>query len=173
LRFTINATTDAEPCLDELEIYTAEAHLRNIALATAGTVATASSVYPNSEIHRLEHVNDGRHGNSRSWISNERGQGWVELEFPEKVAIDRIVWGRDREEKFSDRLATDYRIEVAANSNAWQLVASSADRAPYSAKQHSRVRLDNYIHQLERDRAEDGAEAATEVRTTQDRESES
>ncbi|MCP8686289.1 GGDEF domain-containing protein [Marinobacterium sedimentorum] len=48
-----------------------------------------------------------------------------------------------------------------------------ADKAMYSAKQHSRVRLDNYIHQLERDRAEDGAEAATEVRTPQDRESES
>jgi diguanylate cyclase (GGDEF)-like protein len=48
-----------------------------------------------------------------------------------------------------------------------------ADKAMYSAKQHSRVRLDNYIHQLERDRAEDGAEAATEVRTTQDRASES
>src|SRR2546426_6331615 len=57
---------------------------------SAGTKARASSVYPNSDLHRLEHLNDGRYGNSRSWISNERGQGWVELEFPQTVTIDRL-----------------------------------------------------------------------------------
>ena len=131
LRFTIKASSTLEPCIDEIEVYTAEGTPRNIALASAGTKARASSVYPNSEIHRLEHINDGRHGNSRSWISNERGQGWVELEFPEAVAIDRIIWGRDCEQKFTDRLATDYRIEVATGSNDWRLVASSLDRLPY------------------------------------------
>ena len=48
LRFTITRTTDAEPCIDELEVYTAGSASQNIALATAGTKATASSVYPNS-----------------------------------------------------------------------------------------------------------------------------
>ena len=52
---------------------------------------------------------------------------------PKPVTIDRIVWGRDREQKFADRLATDYRIEVASGSNDWRLVASSADRQPYQA----------------------------------------
>lgn len=131
LRFTIAQTTGAEPCIDELEVYTAETPARNIALASAGTIATASSVFPNSEIHRLEHINDGRHGNSRSWISNERGKGWVELEFAETLTIHRVVWGRDREQKFADRLAIEYRIEVTAGSNDWQVVASSADRLPY------------------------------------------
>ena len=133
LRFTIARTTDAEPCLDELEVYTAEPNPRNIALASAGTKASASSVFPNSEIHRLEHINDGKVGNSHSWISNERGKGWVELEFPEAVSIERIVWGRDREQQFSDRLALEYRVEVAIGSNDWRLVASSADRVPYTA----------------------------------------
>ena len=131
VRFTVNQTSGAEPCIDELEVYTAGDKPRNVALASAGTQARASSVYPNSEIHRLEHLNDGRHGNSRSWISDERGKGWVELEFPEAVAIHRIIWGRDREQKFADRLATDYRIEVAMGSNDWRVVASSADRQPY------------------------------------------
>src|SRR5438093_1384770 len=81
LRFTVSETTDAEPCIDELEVYTAEAAARNIALASNGTTARASGVYPNSDLHRLEHINDGRLGNSRSWISNEPGKGWVELEF--------------------------------------------------------------------------------------------
>jgi hypothetical protein len=133
LRFTVKKTTDAEPCIDELEIYTAEDKPRNVALASAGTKARASSVYPNSDIHRLEHINDGKHGNSRSWISNERGKGWVELEFAEEVTIDRIIWGRDREQKFSDRLATDYRIEVGLTTNDWRVIASSADRQPYKA----------------------------------------
>ncbi len=133
VRFTIAQSSDAEPCLDELEIFTAETAPRNVALATAGTKASASSVYPNSELHRLEHLNDGQHGNSRSWISNERGRGWVELEFPEAVTIDRIVWGRDHEQRFKDRLAVDYRIEVALNSNDWRVVASSADRQSYPA----------------------------------------
>ncbi|HEU0039969.1 MAG TPA: DUF1549 domain-containing protein, partial [Verrucomicrobiae bacterium] len=87
LRFTVNQTTDAEPCIDELEVYTADKPATNIALATVGTKTSASSVFPNSEIHRLEHLNDGKYGNSRSWISNERGKGWVELEFSEMVTI--------------------------------------------------------------------------------------
>ncbi len=131
LRFTVNQTTDAEPCIDELEVYTTDTPATNIALATAGTKASSSSVFPNSEIHRLEHINDGKRGNSRSWISNERGKGWVELEFAETVAINRIVWGRDGEQKFTDRLPTDYRIEVATGSNDWHVVASSADRQTY------------------------------------------
>jgi len=135
LRFTILATSGGEPCLDELEVFTAGPSPANVALASFGTRATASGTYPNSEIHRLEHVNDGRHGNGRSWISSEPGKGWVELEFPETVAIQRIVWARDREEKFGDRLATEYRIEVAEQGDAWRTVASSVDRRPYQPGQ--------------------------------------
>lgn len=133
LRFTVLATTSLEPCIDELEIFSASDSPRNVALASAGTKATASGTYPNSEIHRLEHINDGRHGNSRSWISDEAGRGWVQLEFPTNTVIDRVVWGRDREEKFSDRLATNYLIEVALATNAWRAIASSADRQPFVA----------------------------------------
>ncbi len=131
VRFTVEATTDVEPCIDELEIYAAGSGSINVALATNGTRASASSVYPNSDIHRLEHINDGRHGNGRSWISNERGKGWVELEFTAPTKIDRIVWGRDLQQKFKDRLATIYRIEAALGSNDWAVIASSADRHVY------------------------------------------
>ena len=136
LRFTITRTSDAEPCIDELEVYTAESGAGNIALASRGTKARASSVFPSSEIHRLEHINDGREGNSHSWISNEPGKGWVELEFPAVFRIDRVVWGRDREQKFSDRLAVDYQIEVAVSTttNEWRVVATSKDRQAYNPK---------------------------------------
>ncbi len=133
LRFTISACTSLQPCLDELEVFTSERELRNIALFSAGTKATASSTLPDSPMHRLEHINDGRYGNSHSWISDEEGRGWVELEFLQPQKIDRVVWGRDRGEKFTDRLATEYRIDVADDSGEWRTAASSQDRRKFVA----------------------------------------
>ena len=127
LRFRILQTTGGEPCLDELEAWSGD---RNVALASAGTRATAGGTLPGYAIHKLEHLNDGRTGNDRSWISNESGKGWVELEFPEEVRIDRVTWGRDREGRFADRLATAYRIEVAEADGSWRLVSDSSRRRP-------------------------------------------
>jgi hypothetical protein len=130
VRFTAMATNQYEPCLDELEVYAAGPGGRNVA-RDAGVAVRSSGDYPRSERHKLEHVNDGRYGNGRSWISNTVGKGWVELEFPEPVTIDRVVWGRDREGKYRDRLAVVYRVEVAAEPGAWRLVATSDDRAAF------------------------------------------
>jgi hypothetical protein len=130
VRFTVLATNNLEPCLDELEVFAAGASGRNVALDSAGAKATSSGNYAGApEIHRLEHLNDGRYGNSRSWISNEFGKGWVQIELKEPIRIDRIVWGRDREGKFTDRLAVCYRIETAREPGQWRLIASSDDRA--------------------------------------------
>ena len=136
LRFTIAETTQLEPCVDELEVFTAEATPRNVALATAGAKATASSTLPGYAIHKLEHVNDGQYGNERSWISNERGKGWVQLEFAKAETIDRVAWSRDRDNvpRYNDRLATRYRIEVSRDGVAWQPVASSDDRLAFGTK---------------------------------------
>jgi hypothetical protein len=133
LRMTVHKTNNLEPCIDELEVYSADEPRRNVALAETGTKAAASSVYPNSTIHRLEHINDARLGNGRSWISNEPGGGWVELEFPEVVRIDAVRWGRDREEKYADRLAIEYTLAVADDAGNWTTVATHRDREPFVA----------------------------------------
>jgi mono/diheme cytochrome c family protein len=132
VRFTVSATTDIEPCIDELEVFTAGPQSRNVALASFGAKATASGTYPNSDIHRLEHINDGRYGNRRSWISSERGRGWVQLEFAEPQVIDRVIWSRDRDDppQFADRVPTQYAIEISTDGQSWRTVASSADRRP-------------------------------------------
>src|SRR5262249_2017937 len=123
-----------EPCIDELEVFTADPSRRNVALAAASARVTSSGDFAGApEIHRLEHLNDGRYGNSRSWISNEIGMGWVQVELKESATIDRVVWGRDREGKFKDRLATRYRIEIAREPGQWKEVASSEDRAPFGS----------------------------------------
>lgn len=131
IRFTVLASNSGEPCIDELEVWAGE---RNVALATNGTKATVSGTLPGYDIHKLEHINDGRVGNSHSWISSEAGRGWVQLEFAQPEQIERIVWGRDRDGKFADRVATKYRIEIARAANDWKLVASSDDREPFTAK---------------------------------------
>jgi hypothetical protein len=131
IRFTIESSNSGEPCLDELEVF---AGTTNVALRSKGTKAAASDTLPGFEIHKLEHINDGPYGNSHSWISNEGGRGWVELEFPQVEQIDRIVWGRDREGAYSDRVATKYRIEAAREPGTWQTIAGSADREPFSGK---------------------------------------
>ena len=134
LRFTILATnTNSEPCIDELEVFPV-AEFKNIALATLGVKTTSSGNYPGVAIHRLEHINDGKYGNSQSWISNTPGRGWVQIEFPKVETIEQIEWARDREGKFPDRLPTKYRIEVALELDQWKTVASSNDRLPSGAK---------------------------------------
>ena len=128
VRFTILATNNLQPCVDELEIYSSGEAPTNVALVSAGAKLTSSGDYPGNPIHKLEHLNDGRYGNGRSWISNEEGKGWVRVELPKATRVDRVAWGRDREGKFTDRLATRYRIEVSTDGTAWRLVASSDDR---------------------------------------------
>ncbi len=135
VRFTVLKTSGLEPCLDELEIYGPEDPSRNLALASAGARASASSTFAGSEFHQLEHLNDGRYGNGRSWISQEPGGGWVEIELPEARAIDRVVWSRDRDEVYQDRLAIEYRIEIKTEPGKpgrFTTVATHADRRPYA-----------------------------------------
>lgn len=127
VRFTVLATNASEPCIDELEVFSDG---ENIALASGGAVATSSGNYPDHPLHKLKHINDGEYGNGRSWISNQSGAGWVQIELPDAATIDRVEWARDRQGKYGDRLATRYRIEAALKPDQWQVVASSDDRLP-------------------------------------------
>ena len=126
VRFTVLATNQLEPCLDEIEVF--DDRGRNVAAASAGTTWQVSGSHVTAARHQPEFINDGQYGNSRSWMCSEI-EGWVVLEFPEAHTIDRIVWGRDREGMFTDRLATEYRIEVADDSGVWRVVADSSDRS--------------------------------------------
>ncbi len=128
VRFTVRATNRGEPCLDELEVYAADEQAGNVALAANGARATASGALPGYAIHQLEGVNDGRYGNGRSWIAERVEGAWVQIELPQVTRINKVVWGRDREGNFIDRLATQYEIQVAVDTNSWRTVSSSAER---------------------------------------------
>lgn len=130
VRFTIEKTNKGQPCIDELEVFSDG---KNLALAGAGAKATSSGDFKHP-LHKLEHINDGKYGNARSWISAQHRGGWVQIELPDSARIDRIEWARDREGKYGDRLAVEYRIECAVKPGAWQLVASSKDRRSHKAQ---------------------------------------
>lgn len=133
VRFRVFKTNVREPCLDELEIYPEGEPTRNVALASNGSKPTASGALAGYEIHQVRWVSDGRYGNNHSWIAEGLSNVWVQIELPEAMRINRVVWGRDREGYLVDRLATDYRVEVSENGNDWNIVTSSADRRPLPA----------------------------------------
>ena len=102
-------------------------------MVSKGAIATASSNLPGYPIHQIKHLNDGVFGNSNSWISNESGKGWAQIELPEPSLITSIEWSRDRQGKYTDRVATGYRFEVSLDGQQWQVVASSDDRVPFQS----------------------------------------
>ena len=156
LRFTAFATNSTyEPCIDELEAWTPATDVgsQNVALASAGAKATSSGNYANNPKHKLEHINDGQFGNPRSWISNTQGTGWVQVDFAEPTVIDRVTWGRDQTQKFADRLATRYAIEVLTD-DGWVQVASSASRLPFGVDVNSTPAL--RLGHLPREQGEEG-----------------
>lgn len=130
LRFRILKTNNLEPCIDELEVL--NAHGVNIALASTGAKVRSSGDNIAPDRHELRFINDGQYGNSRSWMSNEMGKGWVELEFPQTEDIHYIVWGRDRERVYKDRLAIEYRIEIEDENGQWHFVSDQSDRAEFN-----------------------------------------
>jgi hypothetical protein len=138
VRFTIKATNNLEPCIDELEVFNTSGE--NIALATAGTLRKSGGDIGVAERHELRFINDGRYGNGRSWMAADKGKGWVELEFPQEQTIERVVWGRDREGKFTDRLAIDYQIEISDSAGAWHTVADASDRQKFDPKNKKLVK---------------------------------
>ena len=136
VRFTISASSSGEPCLDELEVFDESG--KNVA---PGGKASASGTLPGFAMHKLEHINDGQFGNEHSWISNTPGKGWVQIDLPARARLGRIVWGRARDGKFTDRVPTQYVIEAATGPGQWQTVATSGDRAPFDGKENANAFL--------------------------------
>ncbi|MBN1125165.1 MAG: discoidin domain-containing protein [Sedimentisphaerales bacterium] len=122
VRLLIHNSLQGQPCIDELEIYGPEVGT-NFALASTGAKATASSCLPGYPIHQIAHLNDGRYGNSHSWIASGTRNEWAQIEFPEPVFIDTLVFTRDREGRYNDRLPAWVEIRISTDGVHWQTVA--------------------------------------------------
>ncbi len=130
VRFTIHKSNGSQPCLDELQVFAAGGEGENVAL---GGVPSSSGDLAGYAIHKLEHINDGQFGNGRSWIASS-GSGWVQIEFAKPRQVNRIAWSRDREGRFTDRLAIDYQIELSLDGKSWKVVAHSGEREAFGGQ---------------------------------------
>lgn len=120
VRVVIQKTTgNTEPCLDELEVYAPEG-TENLALASRGAVASASSLLPGYAMHTVAHLNDGRYGNAHSWIAATPGEEWAQIELPAEAGVARVVISRDREGKFQDRLPAEAQVLLSLNGSDWR-----------------------------------------------------
>lgn len=123
VRAVTSASSAQEPCIDELEVLE-EGTGRNVALADAGARATASSCLEGYAAHRVAHLNDGRYGNGHSWIAASAKAGeWAQIELPQPVVVSAVVFSRDREGRYADRVPLNLTVLVSVDGETWEQVA--------------------------------------------------
>lgn len=129
VRLVVHSTADGSAaCIDELEVY-AKGGEQNLARQT-GAKPSASSCIEGYGIHRIEHLNDGQYGNSYSWIAAGTGIEWAQIELPKPAEVAKIIFSRDRNGVFRDRVAVKFDICLSLDGTNWKTVkAVSANAA--------------------------------------------
>ncbi|MCP4758380.1 MAG: discoidin domain-containing protein [Fuerstiella sp.] len=121
VRLVIARTSGNQPCVDELEIYGPDSET-NLALASKGAKASASSCLPGYDIHQIHHLNDGHYGNTHSWIAAGVAGEWAQIELPASTEVARVVISRDRDGTHSDRVPVAFEIHVSPDGQKWRTV---------------------------------------------------
>jgi hypothetical protein len=133
VRLTVSKSSSGDqPGLDEVEVFT-KTGTNNLALASAGGKATASSCLAGYAIHKVEHLNDGLYGNNHSWIAGASA-AWVQIELAAPAQVAQVVVSRDRTASFRDRLPTVIGVEVSHDGQSWKQVASVKSPGPPSKR---------------------------------------
>lgn len=121
VRLVVHTAGPGTVGLDEVEIFGPQSDA-NLALATCGATARASSVIAGHAIHAVAHLNDGLYGNEHSWIAATSGEEWAEIELPAAVAVSRVAFARDRTGRFTDRQPRDVELRLSLDGRIWQTV---------------------------------------------------
>lgn len=132
VRLVIHGSS-GQPCIDELEVY-ADGSRENLALASRGAQAAASSCLPGYQFHQIEHLNDGRYGNSRSWIAGGRENEWAEIQLPAPAKVSKVVFSRDREGQYRDRMPWWFDVRLSEDGKTWRTVFESKTTPPAQRK---------------------------------------
>lgn len=121
VRCLILRTSGSQACLDELEVFGPDGK-RNLALERTGARATASSSLTGYAQHAVEHLNDGLYGNAHSWIPATEGQEWAQIELPQALEVSKVVFSRDREREYADRVPLEVEVRLSDDGKAWRSV---------------------------------------------------
>ena len=101
---------------------------RNLALLPKAKAA-ASSVLAGYAIHQIAHLNNGWYGNEASWIAGAQ-PAWAQIDLSAPYTISRVCVGNDHSQRFTDRGAREFRVQVAteyrehSSTPTWQTVAT-------------------------------------------------
>ncbi|MBN1417301.1 MAG: hypothetical protein JXP34_00915 [Planctomycetes bacterium] len=129
VRLAILESEGGQPCIDELEIYGPAGGV-NLALASAGAKASASSLLPGYAIHQVAHLNDGLYGNGHSWIAAGTRDEWAQIELAQVSEVAMVVFSRDREGRYADRLPAGVEVRVSIDGATWTTVAREGGAIP-------------------------------------------
>ncbi|MGI9457055.1 MAG: DUF1553 domain-containing protein, partial [Aeoliella sp.] len=129
VRMEIAATTSSSSAsLYELEAWTAATAVQpsqNVALASAGSLPSASSFALANQTRHYDNLVDGSADRRQAfpWVSAKEGPAWVQIDFKNPASIDRIMWDH------GESVPADYTIQVLpVDSDTWRTVAHTADR---------------------------------------------
>ena len=61
-----------------------------------------------------------------------------------------MVWARDRQGVYKDRLISKYRIEASVSGSGWEMLASSEDRLPDDPKKREKTMLSSLAEPAEK-----------------------
>ncbi len=129
VRFVVRAiSAGGQACIDELEVYGPGSN-DNLALGDAGAKPSASSCLSGYAEHTVEHLNDGNYGNGKSWIAAGTGEEWAQIELPKAATVNRVVFSRDRNRNYADRMPTDFEVLLSKDGQAWTSAAKIAATA--------------------------------------------
>jgi hypothetical protein len=118
IRFVIHASAGGQPCIDELEVYGPDGK-RNLALAKDGAKPSASSCLEGNPLHQIAHLNEGQYGNGHSWIAATDGEEWAQIELPQVSEVASVVFSRDRQGQFSDRVPVLFDVQLSLDGRKW------------------------------------------------------
>ena len=125
IRMKIAATINGRAAsIYEFEAWTPEK--KNVALASAGAVPSASSFALANQTRHFENLNDGSVDRRQSfpWVSASGGPAWFRIDFPKPVTLQSVTWHN------GSSIPADYIIEVMRPDEVWQTVAHTMDRQP-------------------------------------------
>ena len=103
----------------------------NFANAVGATAFSSSDLGPLISVpyHRAFNINDGRYGNSNSWISGGGANQYIGVKFGAAVPFNRIAWGRDNLGAFTDRSLGGYTVQYTTVANPGTATADTQNAA--------------------------------------------
>ncbi len=128
LRMTIYSSVGGAPALDEALVYGSRVGVGDNLARAEGVRVSASSCIEGYAIHRVENLTDGRFGNGASWVAGAQpsraAPEWIQFEWSTPIEVGRLVYSRDREGVYTDRVPMDVEIQVSNDGDEWTSVAS-------------------------------------------------